>query len=183
MNAPQRIVATGHDRETAIAAEHVSVAVEASGAHVVQDSKPEPCGRRDPSAWSANPARARRRWALAILGHARRGLRIAGGSVRIGGEDMLALDAEARRAARRRLVAYVPQDPATALNPTLRIRTQLKESFAGAVTDAVLLAALAEVKLPATPRLPRRLSAPAFRWAAAAGGDRHGLRSTSRAPL
>lgn len=64
---------------------------------------------------------------LAVLGHARRGVRIAGGSIRIGGTEMFELDEDDRRRARGALVSYVPQDPASSLNPALRIGTQLLE--------------------------------------------------------
>jgi len=89
---------------------------------------------------------------LAMLGYSRRGLDIIAGSVVIGGEDILTLSDEQRRLARRSLISYVPQDPATALNPTLRLRTQLSESFAdpAEATEDRLLQMLAEVKLPAT---------------------------------
>ena len=87
---------------------------------------------------------------LALLGHCRRGLRIAGGSVRIDGRDMLRLDEAGLRAARGRLVCYVPQDPATALNPALSIRTQLAECLGGSAGDVEtrLAQLLQEVKLP-----------------------------------
>jgi peptide/nickel transport system ATP-binding protein len=64
---------------------------------------------------------------LALLGHARRGLRIAGGSVLLGGRDILALGEEQLRRLRGSLVSYVPQDPASSLNPALRIGIQLRE--------------------------------------------------------
>jgi peptide/nickel transport system ATP-binding protein len=64
---------------------------------------------------------------LALLGHARRGLRIAGGSVLLGDRDILTLDEEQLRQLRGTLVSYVPQDPASSLNPALRIGTQLRE--------------------------------------------------------
>jgi peptide/nickel transport system ATP-binding protein len=64
---------------------------------------------------------------LALLGHARRGLRITGGSVLLDGDDILALDAEQRRRLRGSVVSYVPQDPASSLNPALRIGLQLRE--------------------------------------------------------
>ena len=69
--------------------------------------------------------------ALALLGYARPGGRIAGGSVVIEGTDLLALDEEGLRRARRGLVSYVAQDPATALNPALRISEQLLEAVDG----------------------------------------------------
>jgi peptide/nickel transport system ATP-binding protein len=67
--------------------------------------------------------------ALAMLGYARAGLRITSGSVLINGSDMLTLSARELREARGSLVSYVPQDPATALNPALRIGEQLRETY------------------------------------------------------
>src|SRR6266699_3153406 len=64
---------------------------------------------------------------LALLGHARHGLRIAGGSVRLGEQGILTLGDEQLRRLRGTLVSYVPQDPASSLNPALRIGTQLRE--------------------------------------------------------
>ena len=67
--------------------------------------------------------------ALALLGYARRGLRVAAGQVRLDGEDILPLDPHRLRAVRGAKVAYVPQDPSTALNPALRIGRQLREAL------------------------------------------------------
>src|SRR5579864_18545 len=64
---------------------------------------------------------------LALLGHSRRGAVIAGGSVRIGEIEVLELPEDERQRLRGRLISYVPQDPASALNPALRIGTQLRE--------------------------------------------------------
>jgi peptide/nickel transport system ATP-binding protein len=64
---------------------------------------------------------------LALLGHARRGLKITGGTVMLGDKDILTMgDGELRRL-RGSQVSYVPQDPASSLNPALRIGTQLRE--------------------------------------------------------
>jgi peptide/nickel transport system ATP-binding protein len=64
---------------------------------------------------------------LALLGHARRGLMITGGTVMLGDQDILTMgDSELRRLRGSR-VSYVPQDPASSLNPALRIGTQLRE--------------------------------------------------------
>jgi peptide/nickel transport system ATP-binding protein len=68
--------------------------------------------------------------ALALLGYARRGLRIDGGTVEVDGRDVLTLDEDALAQARGRTIAYVPQDPASALNPALRVGTQLTEALA-----------------------------------------------------
>jgi peptide/nickel transport system ATP-binding protein len=64
---------------------------------------------------------------LALLGHARRGVQIAGGSVRLGDVDVLTLGPAELARLRGRLISYVPQDPAAALNPALRIGVQLRE--------------------------------------------------------
>src|SRR5215469_16637575 len=64
---------------------------------------------------------------LALLGHARRGLSIAGGSVLLGDRDILDLGDEELRRLRGALVSYVPQDPASSLNPALRVGIQLRE--------------------------------------------------------
>ena len=66
---------------------------------------------------------------VALLGLARRGLEIASGSVLIGDVDVLKMSPGELRRARGRLVAYVPQDPASGLNPALRIGTQLREAL------------------------------------------------------
>ncbi len=64
---------------------------------------------------------------LALLGHARRGVRIQAGSVRLGELDVLKLEPDQLPTVRGGLISYVPQDPAAALNPALRIGTRLRE--------------------------------------------------------
>jgi len=64
---------------------------------------------------------------LAMMGHTRRGAEVAGGSIRIGEVDVLRLSPAERRRIRGKVISYVPQDPAAALNPALRIGTQLRE--------------------------------------------------------
>jgi peptide/nickel transport system ATP-binding protein len=106
---------------------------------------------------------------LAVLNHARRGVRIAAGSVRIGETDVTSLADEDLRRTRGRLVSYVPQDPSTALNPAIRIGKQVLEvleahDFGGSDSarhDRVA-EVMAEVLLPGTPeflgRYPHQLS-------------------------
>ena len=65
--------------------------------------------------------------ALALLGHARRGLRITAGQILVDGTDLLTLSRRDLRAARGARVSYVPQDPSSALNPALRVGTQILE--------------------------------------------------------
>src|SRR5580700_9684669 len=59
-----------------------------------------------------------------------RGLAIGGGKVLIDGRDILALSEHDLQKLRGRTVAYVPQDPGSALNPVLKVGTQLREVFA-----------------------------------------------------
>lgn len=65
--------------------------------------------------------------ALALLGHTRRGLSITAGRIMMNGTDMAMASARELQRLRAAEVAYVPQDPASALNPALRVRTQLLE--------------------------------------------------------
>jgi peptide/nickel transport system ATP-binding protein len=64
---------------------------------------------------------------LALLGYARPGGKITAGRVVVDGIDMIRGGERAARDRRGRLVSYVPQDPAVALNPSLRVAQQLRE--------------------------------------------------------
>jgi peptide/nickel transport system ATP-binding protein len=64
---------------------------------------------------------------LSLLGHARRGLKITGGTVMLGDRDILTMSDSDLRRLRGSQVSYVPQDPASSLNPALRIGVQLRE--------------------------------------------------------
>jgi peptide/nickel transport system ATP-binding protein len=65
--------------------------------------------------------------ALALLGHTRRGLSVSHGEILLDGLDLLRLRPAGLRQVRGARVGYVPQDPAAALNPALRIGYQLRE--------------------------------------------------------
>lgn len=98
---------------------------------------------------------------LALLGHARRELVIRSGVVRLDGIDLLSLGPRELRAMRGAAVAYVPQDPSAALNPALRIGTQLREALTvhtGTIDEprARINDVLNEVRLEATDELLRR---------------------------
>src|SRR5689334_7695940 len=84
---------------------------------------------------------------LSLLGHARRGLRIAGGTVLLGDNDILKMNDAQLRRLRGSLVSYVPQDPASSLNPALRIGVQLREVLEahGQTDDAQNAARMAEM--------------------------------------
>jgi peptide/nickel transport system ATP-binding protein len=103
--------------------------------------------------------------ALALLGYAKRGTSIAGGSVLLDGIDVLSLSPSELQRARGAKVAYVPQDPGASLNPALRIDTQLGETLSahpGAVGSIGqrLKEVLNEVSLPTDllRRYPHQLS-------------------------
>jgi peptide/nickel transport system ATP-binding protein len=98
--------------------------------------------------------------ALALLGYARSGMRIAGGTVTIAGQPVDLHDEARARPIRGRIVSHVPQDPATNLNPSLRvagfIRDVLKEHRPGANTDESVMGAFGRVHLPRTTEFGRR---------------------------
>ena len=104
---------------------------------------------------------------LAMVGHARRGLEIASGSVRLDGTGLSSLPADELRRLRGAAMTYIPQDPSSALNPALRVGGMLKEVLtAHGRTDAEAAArvqeVLAEVGLGSRPEIlsvyPHQLS-------------------------
>jgi peptide/nickel transport system ATP-binding protein len=100
---------------------------------------------------------------LSLLGYTRRGLTIASGSVRLGDVSVLDLSGSALRRSRGSLASYVPQDPASGLNPALRLGTQLREAVSvhddqldeGETLDERVDRLLDEVRLPNTRELLR----------------------------
>ena len=106
---------------------------------------------------------------LAVLGHSRRGVTIAHGRVECADTEVLGLSEDAKRKIRGELVSYVPQDPASSLNPALRIGVQLMEAlevhdFGGSAESRKirLKQMMAEVLLPTDEeyllRYPHQLS-------------------------
>ena len=65
--------------------------------------------------------------ALTLMGYTRTGCRLSGGSVRVGGRDMVTLSEKQRAAIRGTEVSYVPQSAAAAFNPAMRIIDQVTE--------------------------------------------------------
>jgi peptide/nickel transport system ATP-binding protein len=100
---------------------------------------------------------------LALLNYARQGLAINRGEVLLGSTNVLSLQGSALRRARGQLVAYIPQDPATGLNPALRVGRQLREAVSvhkgvlreGESLDDRCRALLDEVRLPPTKAILR----------------------------
>ena len=67
--------------------------------------------------------------ALALMSYLPRNGRIDGGSVTIDGEDVFSLSEEGLRELRGTKMAMVYQDPASALNPSIRVGEQIAEVF------------------------------------------------------
>jgi|tagenome__1003787_1003787.scaffolds.fasta_scaffold20984344_2 peptide/nickel transport system ATP-binding protein len=65
-----------------------------------------------------------------LLGYARAGALISSGKVLIEGRDVLKMPWKEVREVRGEEIAYVPQDPASALNPAIRIGKQIVELLA-----------------------------------------------------
>src|SRR3954467_5816209 len=97
-----------------------------------------------------------------LLGYSRAGALISSGKVLLEGRDVLKLPWKEVRQLRGEEIAYVPQDPASALNPSIRIGKQLVElqQLRGIGTAESRLQAardgLAEVGLPNDDEFLRR---------------------------
>jgi peptide/nickel transport system ATP-binding protein len=98
--------------------------------------------------------------ALALLGYARPGARVVEGTVEVAGERLSGRTELEARALRGRVVSYVPQDPANALNPALRIGRAVEDmldAHAAATAEGTTVAsALAGVHLQADEAFRRR---------------------------
>jgi peptide/nickel transport system ATP-binding protein len=99
--------------------------------------------------------------ALALLGHTRRGLSVSAGEISLDGVDLLRLAPGELRRFRGARVSYVPQDPAAALNPALRVGYQLREALRvhpgiAGNPQARVLEVMREARLDATPSMLRR---------------------------
>ncbi len=99
-----------------------------------------------------------------LLGYTRPGASIASGSVLYADQDVLGLPWQQVRQLRGEEIAYVPQDPASALNPSIRIGRQIVElmELRGLGTQESRLQGardgLAEVGLPNDDEFLRRYS-------------------------
>lgn len=103
--------------------------------------------------------------ANALLGYAKSGCHFAEGTVTVDGVDLLALSDRELRQHRGSTVAFIPQDPAAALNPSMRIGRQIAEmlqvhepSCLPEDRDRRVQAVLAEVGLPQTDDFLKRHS-------------------------
>jgi peptide/nickel transport system ATP-binding protein len=98
--------------------------------------------------------------ALALLGYTRPGVRHAGGTITIGGQMLTGRPERSVRALRGRLVSYVPQDPASALNPSVRVGDQIGDMVRchapGRNVEREVVRALELVQLPTGHSFRRR---------------------------
>lgn len=97
--------------------------------------------------------------ALALLGYAKPGVRIAAGRVRVGDEQLVGRPERELRRLRGALVSYVPQDPGSALNPSARVGEQLADVLRMHSLPAdqdQIKQALGRVQLPTTKEFVRR---------------------------
>jgi peptide/nickel transport system ATP-binding protein len=67
--------------------------------------------------------------ALAVMRYLPRNGRVVSGSIELDGDDVLALEGEALRQVRGRRMSMVYQNPASALNPSMRVGDQVAEVF------------------------------------------------------
>jgi len=99
--------------------------------------------------------------ALSLLGFARRGLTLTHGTMRIGGHEIWAPSA-ARTELRGKVVSYVPQDAAAALNPSMTLDRHLREVLrahgtgAAPEQEALIVGALEAAQLPTDAAFRRR---------------------------
>ncbi|MCX5344962.1 ABC transporter ATP-binding protein [Streptomyces atratus] len=91
----------------------------------------------------------------ALLGHLPAGAAITAGTLNVLGHHVPGLSAADLRELRRTRIAYVGQDPGSALNPRMRIRRVVAETAIDSSEQAVL-ALLRECRLPTDGGLPDR---------------------------
>ena len=99
--------------------------------------------------------------ALALVRYLPRNGRVSGGTISINGQDPLAMSKSALRGMRARTVSMVYQEPGRALNPSLRVGSQIAEVFeaGGASREDAMLSArdmLGKVQISDPDRVMRR---------------------------
>ncbi|MFE3629121.1 ABC transporter ATP-binding protein [Streptomyces goshikiensis] len=93
----------------------------------------------------------------ALIGHLPEGAAVTGGALTVLGHDPMALAPEELARLRRTRLAYVGQDPGSALNPRMKVRDLVAETAPGRRPDrSAVLELLREVRLPTDGGLPER---------------------------
>lgn len=108
----------------------------------------------------------------ALIGDLPQGAEVTSGTVQALGQDVFALSSDALRALRRHRIAYVGQDPGSALNPRLSAEQLITEVASETHPDAVT-ALMTECRLP--------LELAHHRPGALSGGQQQPARSGPRA--
>lgn len=97
---------------------------------------------------------------LSFLGHAQSGSRIAAGEILVRGKQLDVADERTVRRLRGRVVSYVPQNPGTALNPSMRVGDAIAEigrhGPGGKLSREAIVATLSGVGLPSDLEFQRR---------------------------
>ena len=94
--------------------------------------------------------------ALAVVRYLPRNGRVRGGSIRVAGTDMLALSRERLRQMRADRLSMVYQNPADALNPSMKVGVQVAEVFRVAgVSGGEARSRPREALVPRADRRPR----------------------------
>jgi peptide/nickel transport system ATP-binding protein len=96
--------------------------------------------------------------ALALLGYARPGIRLAAGTIWVQGRELTSLREVQLRRLRGRLMSYVPQEPGPSLNPSLRIGDAIADVARAHLPErrGVVPGALDRVELPSDRAFQRR---------------------------
>jgi peptide/nickel transport system ATP-binding protein len=98
--------------------------------------------------------------AHALLGFARPGLHLSAGSVRVRGTELVGRSERELRELRGRVISYVPQDPPTSLNPSIRVANQVREILRAHApereSDEHILDVFRRVELPVDEAFLRR---------------------------
>ncbi|MFI9310964.1 ATP-binding cassette domain-containing protein [Streptomyces triculaminicus] len=111
-----------------------------------------PCG---PTALTGPSGSGKCTLLRAVIGDLPDGAQFSAGTVEVLGHDVLALAPDRLRHLRRHQVAYVGQDPGSALDPRMRVRRLVVETAVDASPQAVR-ELLAECRLPVDDGLPDR---------------------------
>ncbi|GAB3462279.1 ABC transporter ATP-binding protein [Streptomonospora sediminis] len=120
--------ATGGEEQTALQVEGLTVIGRPSDVEIITDISLN-VRRGDILGLVGESGSGKTTLGLALLAHCKRATEVTAGSVSLSGEPLLGRsDAQVRRM-RGRAVAYIPQSPASALNPALRLGTQLREAL------------------------------------------------------
>ncbi|MDW8397558.1 MAG: ABC transporter ATP-binding protein [Acetobacteraceae bacterium] len=96
-----------------------------------------------------------------VAGNLPEGFAVSAGSLRFAGRDLAAMPRAERRTLLGDRIAFIPQEPLTALNPLLTVGQQFAEHLARLAVPKPervprMLAALAAVRLPDPPAIARR---------------------------